>query len=170
MATATSVRARNLRWSILGTLRYLTRPEAQTFAFSVATMSVLAFFPFMIVLIMFIRRGIESTAMYDVLLQILRDHLPLGQQYVINALNTLVNARKQVQVSSLILLFLAARGVFMPLEVALNHIWGFTKGRSYLRNQLTGAALTLSVGVLAIVSVGSASFGQYLLTEALGRK
>jgi YihY family inner membrane protein len=155
------------RPSLFAVARYLTRPQAQTFAFSVATMAVLAFFPFMIVLIIFIRRGIESRAMYDVLLQFLRDHIPIGQQYVINALDGLVKARKRVELGSMAILFLAARGVFMPLEVALNHIWGFEKGRSWLRNQVIGAGLTIGCGVLALLSVGFTAVNQYLLTEAL---
>src|SRR5438876_3707132 len=80
---------------IFTTLRYVMRPETQTFAFSVATMSVLAVFSFMIVLIMVIRQGIESSAMYDVLPQMLRDHLPIGQDCVIRGLSSLVTADRQ---------------------------------------------------------------------------
>jgi YihY family inner membrane protein len=169
MATATTRRARSLpRASVLAIARYLTRPQAQTFAFSVATMAVLSFFPFMIVLIMFIRRGIESKAMYDVVVQFLRDHIPIGQDYVIRALNGIVTARKQAQIGSLLVLLVAARGVFMPLEVSLNHIWGFEKGRSWVRNQMVGAALVLGCGVLALISVGFTAANQYLLGQAMG--
>src|SRR5689334_12910662 len=74
-AALTARRARALpRPSLFAVGRYLMRPQSQTFAFSVATMSVLAFFPFMIVLIMFIRRVIESRIMCDVLLQTLRPY------------------------------------------------------------------------------------------------
>src|ERR1051326_2585209 len=170
-AALTARRARALpRPSLFAVGRYLLRPQSQTFAFSIATMSVLAFFPFMIVLIMFLRRVIESRIMSDVLLQILRDHIPIGQEYVINALNGLVNAHKKAEISSLIVLFLAARGVFMPLEVALNHIWGFTQGRSYLKNQIVGMGLTFSCGVLALLSIAFTAGNEYLLGEAMGRR
>ena len=150
--------------------RYLIRPEVQTFAFSLAAMSVLSFFPFMTVLISFIRRGIESREMNDVLLQILRDHLPIGQTYVINVLSALANAHKKTQVSSLILIFLAARGVFIPLEVALNHIWRHPKPASWMRNQIMGLGLTLICAVLALASVGFTAASQYFLREIFGAK
>jgi len=166
-----SRRARSAPYpSIFAVLRYLTLPEAQTFAFSVSTMAVLAFFPFMIVLLMVIRRVIESSAMNDVLTQILRDHLPIGQDFVIHALNGLVNARKQVEYGSMLLLFLTARMVFMPLEVALNHIWKFDKTRSWLHNQFVGIGLILLCGVLALFSVAFTAGNEYLLDAALGGK
>src|SRR2546423_9383738 len=153
---------------IFTTLRYVMRPETQTFAFSVATMSVLAFFPFMIVLIMLIRQGIESSAMYDVLLQILRDHLPLGQDFVIRALGGVVTAHRQTEILSLLLLFLTARMVFVPMEVALNHIWGFERSRSWLHNQAVGIGLILLCGALAVLSVGLTAVNQYVIEEAMG--
>jgi YihY family inner membrane protein len=131
-------------------------------------MSVLSFFPFMTVLISFIRRGIESREMSDVLLQILRDHLPIGQTYVINVLNALVNAHKKTQVSSLILIFLAARGVFIPLEVALNHIWKHPKPSSWVRNQVVGLGLTLTCALLALASVAFTAGGQFFLNAMFG--
>ena len=156
--------------SLFSVIKYLARPESQTFAFSVATMSVLSFFPFMVVLIMLIRRGIESPAMYGVLLQILRDHIPIGQELVIKTLDGMVKARKGAQIGSLILLLFAARGVFMPLEVALNRIWGFHKSRNWAHNQIVGSGLTLLCGLLALISIALTAGNQYLLTEVLGKK
>jgi len=148
--------------------QYLTRPESQTFALSVSTNAVLAFFPFMIVLMMLIRRVFHSHQMYGVVLQILRDYLPTGQAVVIPALNALVNARKPVEVGSLILVFLTAKGVFMPLEVGLNRIWGFSVTRSWLHNQILGALLAFACGGLVLLSVALAASNQYLLAEFFG--
>src|SRR5437763_2019860 len=47
------------RYRGLPTLRYLTRTEAHTFAFSVAANAVLSFFPFM-VLLMWLVRNVRS--------------------------------------------------------------------------------------------------------------
>jgi len=169
-ATANTVRKQPYHPSLFSVVKYLVRPESQTFAFSVATMAVLSFFPFMVVLIMLIRRGIESPAMYGVLLQIIRDHLPIGQELVIKTLNGLVNARKGAQIGSLVLLLIASRGVFLPLEVALNRVWGFAKSRNWAHNQMVGVGLTLLCGLLALISIALTAGNQYLLTEVLGRK
>ena len=157
-----------LHTGFFATARYIFRPESQTFALSVSTNAVLAFFPFMIVLMMLIRRVFHSPQMYHVVLQILRDHLPTGQDVVIPALNALVNVRKPVAIGSLILVFLTSKGVFMPLEVGLNRIWGFPVTRSWLHNQLMGALLAFACGGLVLLSVALAASNQYLLAEFFG--
>jgi uncharacterized BrkB/YihY/UPF0761 family membrane protein len=41
----------------------------------------------------------------------------------------------------------------MPLEVALNRVWGFRNNRSYLGNQLIALGLAFACGSLALLSV-----------------
>jgi membrane protein len=154
--------------NIFATVNFLTRPESQTFAFAVATMAVLSFFPFMIVLIMIIRQLLESAAMYDVLLRILRDHLPIAQDFVVNALAGLVAAHKHIEFFSIVVLFIASRAVFMPLEVALNRIWGFEKSRNWINNQVVGIGLALLCGVIGLASVALTAGNQFLFLEVLG--
>ncbi len=50
------------------------------------------------------------------------------------------------------MLFISCTGVFLPLEVALNSVWGF-KSRNYLMNQIISLGLALCCGVLALLSV-----------------
>src|ERR1700733_8643970 len=113
---------RRSRGLVRSTLNYLMRTEVHTFAFSVAANSILAFFPFVVLLMTVIRRVFHSRVMYDVVLQLLRDYLPAGQDFVIRNLNAMVNSRQRVQVASLIILLVTSSGVFLPLEVALNRI------------------------------------------------
>ena len=124
------------------TVKYLLRTEVHTFAFSVAANAILSFFPFVLLLLTLIRRVFRSPAMYEVVVQLLRDFLPAGQDFVIRNLNALVNARHQAQVFSLLILLVTSTGIFMPLEVALNRIWRFPENRSYLGNQLIALGLT----------------------------
>ena len=82
-------------------MKYLLRTEVHTFAFSVAANALLSFFPFVLLLMTLIRRVFRSPVMYDVVVQLLRDFLPAGQDFVIRNLNALVGARNQAQVVSL---------------------------------------------------------------------
>src|SRR5437588_4925678 len=152
---------------ILSTVRYLMRTEVHTFAFSVAANSILSFFPFVVLLMTLIRRVFRSRVMYEVVLELLRDYLPAGQDFVIRNLNSMVNSRQRVQVVSLIILLVTSSGVFLPLEVALNRIWRFEKNRSYLGNQLISLALAFACGALALTSIaltaGPVSFMEFLL-------
>jgi YihY family inner membrane protein len=124
-----------------------------TFAFSVAANSILSFFPFVVLLMTLIRRVFHSRVMYDVVVELLRDSLPAGQEFVIRNLTAMVNARHRVQVVSLIILLVTSSGIFMPLEVALNRIWRFPNNRSYVRNQLVSLCLAFGCGVLALLSI-----------------
>jgi YihY family inner membrane protein len=154
---------RMLRTRGVPTLRYLAKTEAHTFAFSVAANAILSFFPFMVLIMWLIRNVFHSQNMADIVVQLLRDHLPAGQEFVIRNLNSLVKARKGVKVASLVILFITSTGVFLPLEVALNQIWGFTKNRSYVGNQLISLLLAFASGILALASVGAAAGNQAIM-------
>ena len=138
----------------LSTVKYLMRTEVHTFAFSVAANAILSFFPFVVLLMTLIRRLFHSRVMYEVVLQLLRDYLPAGQDFVIRNLNAMVNSRQRVQIVSLIILLITSSGVFLPLEVALNRIWRFPDNRSYLGNQVISLGLAFACGVLALISIG----------------
>ncbi len=141
----------------LPTLRYLTKTESHTFAFSVAANAILSFFPFMVLLMWLIRNVFHSQAMFNAVVELLRDHLPAGQDFVIKNLNALVKTRQRVKMASLIILFITSTGVFLPLEVAFNRIWGFAKNRSYLGNQIISLLLAFACGILALTSVALAA-------------
>ena len=138
----------------LSTAKYLLRTDVHTFAFSVAANSILSFFPFVVLLMTLIRRVFHSRVMYDVVVELLRDYLPAGQEFVIRNLNAMVNSRQRAQVLSLIILLITSTGVFMPLEVALNRVWRFPNNRSYIGNQLIALSLAFGCGVLALLSIG----------------
>jgi membrane protein len=152
---------------VVSTVKYLMRTEVHTFAFSVAANSILSFFPFVVLLMTLIRRVFHSRVMYEVVLQLLRDYLPAGQDFVIRNLNSMVNSRQRVQVVSLIILLVTSSGVFLPLEVALNRIWRFPNNRSYLGNQVISLGLAFACGVLALLSIaltaGPVAFMEFLL-------
>ena len=139
---------------LASTLKYVSRTEVHTFAFSVAANAILSFFPFMLLLMTLIRRVFHSRIMYEAVVQLLRDHLPAGQDFVIRNLNALVSARHRAELASLLILLVTSTGIFMPLEVALNRIWHFPNNRSYLRNQVISLGLTFCCGVLALLSIG----------------
>ena len=152
---------------LLATIKYLTRTDVHTFAFSVAANAILSFFPFVVLMMTLIRRVFHSPVMYNVVLQLLRDYLPAGQDFVIRNLNSMVNSRQRVQVVSLIILLVTSSGIFLPLEVALNRIWRFESNRSYLGNQLVSFGLAFACGALAMLSIaltaGPIAFLEFIL-------
>lgn len=142
-----------LRRHGISTLRYLMQTEVHTYAFSVAANSILSFFPFIVLLLSVIQRVLHSQAMYDVVLQLLRDYLPSNKDFVIRNLQFLASVRGRGQILSLVMLLITSTGIFLPLEVALNSVWGFKKNRSYLMNLFVSLGLGLACGCLAMLSI-----------------
>ncbi len=87
-ATCLKPTASRIACAIMGVarLRYLMQTEVHTYAFSVAANSILSFFPFIVLLLTVVRRVFHSAAMYDVVLQLLRDYLPSNKDFVIRNL------------------------------------------------------------------------------------
>jgi YihY family inner membrane protein len=148
---------------LLLTAGYLMRTDVHTFAFSVAANAILSFFPFMVLLMTLIRRVFHSKSMYDVVIALLRDYLPTGQEFIVRNLNVLTNARQRAAIASLVILLVTSTGVFLPLEVALNKIWGFPNNRSYLGNLLVSLGLAFGGGCLALLSIGLSAGHRSLL-------
>ena len=149
------------------TVRYMMRTEVHTFAFSVAANSILSFFPFLLLLMTLIRYVFHSRVMYGIVENLLRDYVPTGQEFVIRNLNALVGAHQRAQIFSLVMLLITSTGIFLPLEVALNRVWGFRNNRSYFGNQLISLGLVFACGSLALLSVGLTAGNVAILTTAL---
>ena len=85
--------------------------------------------------------------------ELLKSFLPTGQEFVMRNMQLLAHPRGGMQVFSLVMLLFSSTGVFLPLEVALNRVWGVGENRSYLRNQMVSLVLAFAVGVLALGSM-----------------
>src|SRR6478609_6382945 len=94
--------ARKRHGIVYAVLKYLLHTEVHTFAFSVAANAILSFFPFMLLLMTVILRVFHSPAMYRVIVELLRDYLPAGQDFVIRNLGALATARNRVQLFSFV--------------------------------------------------------------------
>jgi len=141
------------------TASYLAATETHTFATSVAAHALLSFFPFIVLLLSLCRNFLHSPRLYNSLLQLLRAYLPVAdvgpdhtQTFIITNLQLIVEHQRAVQVASLAILLVTCTGVFLPLEVALNHIWQAGRNRSYLRNWAVATGLAFGCGVLGMLS------------------
>src|SRR5713226_771431 len=132
------------------TFRYWMQTEVHVYAFSVAANVLLSFFPFLIVMLSFSRRVFGERAAVDAIDLALRDYFPdsLGRFLYRNLPST-----GPVEAVSIVLLLFTANGIFEPLEVGLNHVWGIRKNRSLFRNQIVSLGLIFICGGLALGSM-----------------
>jgi YihY family inner membrane protein len=89
---------------------------------------------------------------------------PSNQDFIIHNMKLLVAPHSGVQALSVIMLLISSTGVFLPLEVALNNVWGVRENRSYLHNQLVSIGLAFAVGTLAMSSVALTAGQESLLS------
>ena len=147
----------------LALLKYLTRTDVHTYAFSVAANVILSLFPFIVLLLTLSQQVFHSSTMSNVVGQLMHSFLPTGQDFVMRNMTLLAHPRKGAQVFSVIMLVISSTGVFLPLEVALNNVWRAPKNRSYLHNQAVSLGLAFAVGFLAMVSVALSAGQQAVL-------
>jgi YihY family inner membrane protein len=132
---------------------YMTKTEVHTYAFSVAAQVILSLFPFIVLLLTLAQRVFHSTKMVDVVGEMMTNFLPNNQDFVMRNMRVLAFAHTKTKVFSVVMLLVTATGVFLPLEVALNSVWGVKKDRNYLHNQIVSLVLAAGVGALAMASV-----------------
>ncbi len=143
---------------------YLAETEVHTYAFSVAANTILALFPFLVLMITLAERVFHSKAMVEVLGDLMHTMLPSNQEFVMRNMVALVHPHQGTQAFSVFMLLVTSTGVFLPLEVALNNVWGVKQNRNYLMNQVVSLGLAAAVGALVIGSVAATAAQRTLLT------
>ncbi|MEO8025299.1 MAG: YihY/virulence factor BrkB family protein, partial [Bryobacteraceae bacterium] len=143
--------------------------EVHVYCFSVAANVLLSFFPFMIVIMSLCRYVFHWNAAVEAIYTALHDYFPddIGDFIKRNLVAT-VESRGPLQFTSLGLLLFTANGIFEPLEVALNRVWGITTNRSYFKNQLISLGLIFACGSLALLSTSLTAINQEYITKAFG--
>jgi len=133
--------------------RYMTRTEVHTYAFSVSAQVILSLFPFILLLLTLTENVFHSPKMTNVVSEMISNFLPNHQDFVMRNMRLLVVGNEKIKLFSIVMLFITVTGVFLPLEVALNSVWGVKKDRSYLHNQIVSIGLAAGVAMLALASV-----------------
>jgi len=135
------------------TFRYWMETEVHVYGFSIAANVLLSFFPFLIVIFSVCRSLLGWNPTVAAIDLVLNDYFP-GQigEFIERNLQAAVGARRALQAVSVLLLLFTANGIFEPLEVAFNRVWGISRNRSFARNQVISLGLIFVCGALALAS------------------
>jgi uncharacterized BrkB/YihY/UPF0761 family membrane protein len=160
---------RGWRRTLAPTAQYWMRTEVHVHALAVGASVLLSFFPFLIVMISLCRYGLHWKAAVNAIFIALNDYFPgdMGM-FIRRNLLAVIESRGPMQITSIVLLLLTANGIFEPMEVALNRVWGVTQNRSYLKNQLLSLGLIFLCGGLVLLSFILTALNQQYLGSALG--
>ena len=150
------------------TVHYLIETEAHVYALAIAASVLLAFFPFLTVMISLCRDVLHWRGAEEAIYLAVKD-LFAGKagEFIDYNIRFPWYIPKLTYFSILLLLF-TANGIFDPLEVALNRAWGVTSNRSYLKNQAISLGLVMACGALALVSLMLTALGGQFLSHAPG--
>jgi membrane protein len=143
--------------------------EVHVHALAVAASVLLSFFPFLVVMLSVFRYGLHWHGAVQAIYLALRDFFPgeLGN-FIQSNLRATVESRGPFQITSIFLLLVTANGVFEPLEVALNRVWGAPANRTYVRNQLVSLAFIFICGGLAFLSFVLTALNREALANLFG--
>jgi membrane protein len=139
------------------TFRYWMKTEVHVYSFSIAANVLLSFYPFLIVSVAVASRIFSRATALSAIEVALNDFFPdaLG-----NFLHNNPPPQGKIEIISLFLLLFTANGVFEPLEVGLNHVWGIRKNRSFFWNQVVSLGLIFACGGMALGSLLMTAFSQ----------
>jgi membrane protein len=137
----------------LPSFSYLLTTESHVYAFSIAANTLLSFFPFVLILLGVFERWFHWRGAADALVQILNANLPLGANVVVKGLEALLAGRRRIQIFTVIVMLYGSSGVFLPLEVALNKVWGIMHNRSLWKNLAISFVLAFLSGLIALLSI-----------------
>jgi uncharacterized BrkB/YihY/UPF0761 family membrane protein len=157
------------RRALAPTAQYCMRTEVHVYSLAVAASVLLSFFPFLIVMISLCRYGLHWKAAVNAIYIALNDYFPgdMGG-FIRRNLVAVIESRGPMQITSIVLLLLTANGIFEPMEVALNGVWGVKQNRSYLKNQLLSLGLIFLCGSLVLLSFMMTAINEQYLGSFLG--
>jgi membrane protein len=145
----------------------MMQTEAHVYALAISASVLLAFYPFLVVMMSFCHNILHWRAAEQAIYLALNDFFARDAGEFL-ARNLSPWSVGKVGVTSMFLLLFTANAIFEPLEVALNRVWGVTENRSYLKNQLVSLGLALVCGGLALVSLMLTALNSQWLADSMG--
>ena len=126
--------------------------EAHVYALAVAASTLLAFYPFLIVMLSFCRDILHWPAALQAIYLALGDFFA-GEPGAFLVRNLQPYLVPKLHITSMFLLLFTANGIFEPLEVALNRAWGVAQNRSYTEEPAHQPGPDFACGGLALLSL-----------------
>ena len=134
--------------------------EVHVYALAISASVLLAFYPFLIVMLSFCHNVLRWRAAEQAIYLALNDFFArdAGEFFARNLQPWMVG---NLTLTSMFLLLVTANGIFEPIEVALNRAWGVARNRSYFKNQLVSLGLILVCGGLTLLSLMFTAMNRY---------
>ena len=114
---------------------------------------LLCLFPLLLVLVAAAQRLAPGGGTAQVLRLLIEELIPFGGDTISASLRQMTRLARGLELLSLALMVWGSSGVFMPVELVLDRVWGGGGPRSFWKSRLLAFALTVAGGALALLSV-----------------
>jgi membrane protein len=114
---------------------------------------LLCLFPLLLVLVATARQLVPGGAGSAAVRALLAELIPFGGETLAASLQQITRLARGLELLSLALVVWGSSGIFIPVEMVLNRVWGEARARSFWKSRLLAFLLTLFGGSLVMLSV-----------------
>jgi membrane protein len=133
------------------TVQEFTTDNCPLLAAAISYYLLLSMFPFLLAVTSLSSFFIDKPALQEQIFQAFTYLIPVSQDFILNAVNSVIDERGAIGIISIILLLIGCTAFFGSLRKSLNTAWGIHKS-SLIRSQLTNFAMILGAVLLLFVS------------------
>jgi YihY family inner membrane protein len=127
--------------------------EVAVLTSAIAFNFLLCLFPLLLVVVAAAQRLAPGGAASFALRALIQELIPFGGDTIAASLRQMTRLARGLEVLSLLLIAWGASGVFIPVEMVLNRVWGGRENRSFWKSRILAFVLTVAGATLALLSV-----------------
>jgi len=120
---------------------------------------LLCLFPLLLVLVAVAQQLGAGRRVGAALLSLLNELIPFEHEALATSLRSLGRMAKTLEIFSIVLVVWGSSGIFVPVEMALDRVWG-GHPRPFLRSRILAFLMTVAGGTLVFVSVALTSLAR----------
>jgi membrane protein len=144
------------------TVRLLVSREVAVLTNAIAFNFLLCLFPLLLVLVAAAQRLAPGGGTATAIRVLMAELIPVGGDAIASSLRQMTRLAPGFEILALALIVWGSSGVFMPVELVLNRVWGARSERRFWKSRLLAFLLTVAGAALALVSVTLTLFARGL--------
>jgi membrane protein len=113
---------------------------------------LLCLFPLVLVVVA-LAQHFEGSRATSAVESVVSELIPFGRDAIAFSLRGMTQRAQGLEWASLLLILYGSSGIFMPVEMVLNHAWGGRPNRTFWKSRLLAFLMTVLGGSLALLSV-----------------
>lgn len=140
---------------VVASAKHFVKDNGPQWAAAIAYYSLLSLFPLLLAAIAIAAYFVDREWAIDQGSQLIRGLIPSGTQFIREIIQEIMQTRGEAGILSILILLWSGSRVFGVITKALNIAYHVSEPYSFLRRTLIEMSMTLTIGILFILAVGS---------------